>query len=162
MGLMRALIGFGLGIVLFLFADSWLFKLLSQRVPVAIAVVVCVLVYLLPLSSFYGWQIYIASGVLLCGCVHQQPILNFLQAKPMLWLGAVSYSLYLLHIPIYALLQSMVGDAVVKGWGGKCVLLPCLLVSAHYCYHYFEQPTRRWLTHQGNAHTHHKHTGYAR
>ena len=75
--------------------------------------------------------------------------IRFLRGPVFAWLGSRSYSLYLVHAPIYwlgALLffdgQQVDGHTV---WPQYLVCLAAILTTSHLSFRYLEEPARRWL-----------------
>jgi len=66
---------------------------------------------------------------------------RLLSARPMVYVGLISYSLYLWHWPVMVLAQYVNGMRTVAGWSG--VLLLIALALAVLSYHFVEQPWRR-------------------
>jgi len=71
---------------------------------------------------------------------------RFLRASPLQWLGQRSYSIYLLHAPIYWTVSIVVfGGATLPDGSQTLALLCCsvlVLLAAHFSYRYFEEPAR--------------------
>jgi peptidoglycan/LPS O-acetylase OafA/YrhL len=62
-----------------------------------------------------------------------------LNSPPLLWLGKVSYSLYLVHIPVLMLTTIFLSKIIPLSY--TFVLVPIFsLVVAHFCYKYIEKP----------------------
>jgi peptidoglycan/LPS O-acetylase OafA/YrhL len=74
-----------------------------------------------------------------------------LGSRPFVWLGALSYSLYLWHWPIYALTTQRLGH--VPAWWWRVALLALAVVVAVASYRLLEQPVRqsRYLTRRPGA-----------
>jgi peptidoglycan/LPS O-acetylase OafA/YrhL len=74
----------------------------------------------------------------------------------MRWLGEISYSIYLVHWPVFTALALLVGavhGTPLAAKGSKLealallgVALPAILGLATLTYRYIEVPSRRWLT----------------
>ena len=58
--------------------------------------------------------------------------------------GAISYSIYLLHVPLYLLMERMLGEPHVPG-AAAIWSLPILLVVAPVSAYLFERPIQNWL-----------------
>jgi peptidoglycan/LPS O-acetylase OafA/YrhL len=65
-----------------------------------------------------------------------------LASRPLLWVGAVSYSLYLWHFPLYRVLDL---EWELQGWARTVVLVAASLVLAAASHRVIEQPTARLL-----------------
>ena len=98
----------------------------------------------------HGYLAALASSLLLAACVlplRQGPLLRVLEWKALAFVGVISYSLYLWHLPI---LESL-GEA---SWepssfpGLAVVSLPLCLAAAYLSYRFVESPflrlRRRW------------------
>lgn len=66
---------------------------------------------------------------------------RFLQWRPVLYIGLISYSLYLWHWPLIVLVRYAMGMAPITPY--ITVLLMASLVLASLSYHFIEQPFRR-------------------
>jgi peptidoglycan/LPS O-acetylase OafA/YrhL len=69
---------------------------------------------------------------------------SVLRLAPFVLLGEISYSIYLLHIPISFAADEMLPAEVVRGVG-KLGLMAFIIVVAIASYRYFEVPTRRLI-----------------
>ncbi len=78
--------------------------------------------------------------LLLAGQYGQSPITRFFQLKPLVWIGLISYSAYLIHWPILAFLRY--GGVPITLLVGVAVLVATLAL-AWLNYRYVEQPLRR-------------------
>lgn len=77
----------------------------------------------------------IASGPA-AGSAHR-----FLACKPMVWIGLISYPLYLWHWPLLSFARIMKGDSLSLGLRGMLLLLSVLLAAITY--RWVERPIRR-------------------
>jgi peptidoglycan/LPS O-acetylase OafA/YrhL len=69
------------------------------------------------------------------------------------WLGNITYSLYLLHVPVQISLilimdQSGIDRGIAASRGFFLFFIALMLVVATLSYRYFELPTRRWVRRQ--------------
>jgi peptidoglycan/LPS O-acetylase OafA/YrhL len=64
-----------------------------------------------------------------------------LDSRPSQWLGRVSFSLYLIHVPILATLTFLLGDD--KWWLVALLTLPLALLTAWGFHHAVERPSHR-------------------
>jgi peptidoglycan/LPS O-acetylase OafA/YrhL len=80
-----------------------------------------------------------ASVMLVCLCFAERRVDEWLSAKPFVWLGKISYSLYLLHVPILLFIVH-----VLYGKAPLLALLACTvaisLISAELAYRFVEVP----------------------
>ncbi|MBB3084791.1 acyltransferase family protein [Geodermatophilus sabuli] len=78
-----------------------------------------------------------------------------LATGPMVHGGRISYSLYLVHIPVFEVFWTHMGwtPAIAPGSGLAGYLIPQVLlvtvVLAHLCHRYLEEPARLFLRHRG-------------
>jgi peptidoglycan/LPS O-acetylase OafA/YrhL len=103
------------------------------------------LAFVLDWPPVFGILIYGLAFSLILGLAANPTSLPLLSSKPLVWLGTVSYSVYLLHIVIYAFMTEFAGAAVVKGLVGKAILLPLVLLSAWTTYRWLERPAQRMI-----------------
>ncbi len=87
------------------------------------------------LAPTIGAALVIGAGTL----TNSTPISQLLATKPMVWIGGLSYSMYLWHWPILIFAQSWFN---LEGplWGGTLVAMS--LIPAWLSYHLIEQPIR--------------------
>jgi peptidoglycan/LPS O-acetylase OafA/YrhL len=113
--------------------------------PAALAALAACVV-LFPASSgpaYEGWLplVAVASTALVLGLQVPGPVSRTLSLPPFVWLGRISYGVYLYHWPVYVLL-----DAQRTGLD-RPVLVPIqlalTLAVAQLSYTWFEQPVRR-------------------
>ncbi|MBQ0831740.1 acyltransferase [Marinobacter sp.] len=120
-----------------------IFRIYRYGRPVAgdsalLALAVChgLLAYKLPYSLF----------VLGCFAVFALAVagrLNWLANKPMLWLGSLSYSLYLVHQNIGYGVITLSYNAGLPGWLGVCLALAMALLLASLIHYSIERPALR-------------------
>jgi peptidoglycan/LPS O-acetylase OafA/YrhL len=63
---------------------------------------------------------------------------------PLVWLGKVSYSIYMWHVPIYLISSDLLGEAARGGWAKVAMIAATLLVSWP-SQRWLEEPAQRWL-----------------
>lgn len=71
--------------------------------------------------------------------------LNGLANTPMLWLGSLSYSLYLVHQNIGYGVITWSYNAGLPGWLGVCLALATVLLLASLIHYSVEKPALRWF-----------------
>lgn len=67
---------------------------------------------------------------------------SVLSSRPMVWLGAISYSLYLIHIPMLLSATALFGVEAMRGASAKLPLLAATLAVSALCHRYFELPAQ--------------------
>ena len=78
-----------------------------------------------------------------------RPVEGLLASPALVWLGHVSFSIYLLHVPLMMqvgqlpLVRALMAGPAGK-WAGVAVLLLLLLPLAAATHRLIEQPARRW------------------
>lgn len=110
------------------------------RIPEPLAVAgLAVMVFAMltgPVFPFYqdGTRtlVTLASCVLVAAAVTATPLAQALSAKPFVWLGKISYSLYLWHFPM-----------LVATGGRPLFALPAAVAAAWLSYRFVENPFRR-------------------
>ena len=89
-----------------------------------------------------GFAIIVFFAVLLLSTDdHATP----LSTGPLVYLGGISYSIYLLHIPVLATLMHLLPAELVRGSVGKPLLIATILLASAGCYRYFELPSQALL-----------------
>ena len=117
-------------------------------VPVAIiGIVVCSAVF--PSSggpAFTGWltPFAVLSAALVVGLQVPGPFQRLLSVRPLVWVGKVSYGLYLVHWPVFVLLRQHGWDTA--SWGGAAVALAITIAITTGSFLLLERPVRsaRW------------------
>lgn len=97
-------------------------------------------------TTFPGWRAILPclGTAMLVHAGRDTSLVNWLLTRrPMLWLGMLSYSLYLWHWPVFSLMRYATGElTVVMAWSG--ILLSVVL--SYLTWRLVEQPFRfRWL-----------------
>jgi peptidoglycan/LPS O-acetylase OafA/YrhL len=88
-----------------------------------------------------------AAGVILCA-IGFQSLRAFLNRRVIQYLGRISFSLYLIHVPIIATLAFVLGDS--QWWLVGIIGLPLSLGAATLFYRFIEVPSQR-LAHRVGA-----------
>lgn len=142
-GLMRGIGGFALGCAAYL---------LALRAPAscarlgALAPAAALALLAFFVARDWSWPVslpfalIVFATVLTTAAAGDVPLLS---SRPLVWLGAVSYSVYLLHIPLLWSASTLLGEPV-DGLG-RLPLIAVVLVAAQLCYRYFELPAQRWV-----------------
>lgn len=145
-GVLRAIAGMALGVLVYLtYQKPVVVKCLAQQPWGYIAALALIGYGFSPWALQSAALFYLLVFVLVSQMAIKPDFLKLLSLKTMVWLGSISYAIYLLHIPLYALFKAGFGDIAVKGWLGKACLLPTLFCVAVLSYRYFERPCQRWI-----------------
>lgn len=75
------------------------------------------------------------------GADPEQPLVRLLSWRPVLWVGGISYSLYLWHWPVYVLMRWTVG---LEGPETRTAAVLLSLVLATLSWRFVETPLRQW------------------
>lgn len=112
--------------------------------PVAILLLMGVLLYMPPIESF-GESLLLAPVFLMV--VYGNDFHGLLTSRPMMYLGKISYSVYLLHgIVLYVLVQGvawrlhLVSFRPVAYWSLMAVVGGAVILAASVSYRFLEQP----------------------
>ena len=113
--------------------------------PVALlALAVCVVTF--PAAggpAYAGWLPVVAlgSGALILGLQADSPLRRVLSTSPAVWVGGISYGIYLYHWPIFLIADEQ--RTGLSGWQLVLVRLAITVVIAQLSYVLLEQPIRR-------------------
>ncbi|MBI4936269.1 MAG: acyltransferase [Actinobacteria bacterium] len=93
--------------------------------------------------AFSGWlsPFALVSVALLIGLQVPGPVRTLLSVRPLVWLGTVSYGLYLVHWPVFVLLRQHGWD--LAQWRGALVAVGLTLALTVASYWLLERPIRR-------------------
>nr|WP_275585804.1 acyltransferase [Geodermatophilus sabuli] len=104
----------------------------------------------------YGGVVVLAFPVLVGSlALSRQGLSRVLSTGPMVHGGRISYSLYLVHIPVFEIFWTSMGwtPSIAPGSGLAGFLIPQVLLFtvllAHLSYRYLEEPARLFLRHRG-------------
>lgn len=132
----------------------WRHRQRLSRVPAPLLVAVGVAALFVPSSGA------LSLGTFLCMTVWPAVLLLALRSqilctRPFRWLGDRSYSIYMLHAPVFAAINvfGFNGQPVDRAhWpllsGGAAL---AILVLSHWSYVYLERPARNWINHRFNS-----------
>lgn len=139
-GLLRGLVGFSVGCLAYRARDVY-GERLRMPAPVAYAALAMLGATMLDrslstvrMAAFYG-----ITAALLVGLSGNAR--TVLSSRPAVWLGTVSYSIYLWHSPILAASQAAFGESV-RGVGGKVAILTAVLAAGWASYRWIEKPAQ--------------------
>jgi peptidoglycan/LPS O-acetylase OafA/YrhL len=94
--------------------------------------------------AYAGWLpvFAVASALLVFGLQAESPVRRVLSTAPFVWLGGISYGVYLYHWPIYVIADEQ--RTGLEGWQLVIVQLALTLAIAELSSRLFEQPIRRY------------------
>ncbi|RSD29134.1 acyltransferase family protein [Vibrio pectenicida] len=147
--LLRVLSEFVVGMIIFRIYQISKFRTLFPVALVALAVIVLMSLFNTP--SRWDWVLIIAFGLLLFSLTDESHFASrWLSSSAAVYLGKISYSVYLCHGVVFMVLNSAFGR-LLPDWSGVALLLPTLayvgisLLAAHIIYTFIEVPAQRWL-----------------
>ena len=94
--------------------------------------------------AYEGWlpAVAVGSALLVLGLQTDSPLRRVLSTPPLVWLGGISYGVYLYHWPIYVIADER--RTGLHGWQLVVVQLALTLSIAEISYRVLEQPIRRY------------------
>jgi peptidoglycan/LPS O-acetylase OafA/YrhL len=160
-GLGRCLIEVAIGVSLFRVHDSlrgWKIsrhKMVARRVTlgfdIVAAVIFCAIFVVFTYTKSDLWFVPLAGGLILALSLAEGPFSGLLQVRPMVLLGEISFSIYMLHAFVYWLCQDLLANvrSQISVWGGAvCLVGEHLLVIglSYLSFKLIERPAHRLLT----------------
>jgi peptidoglycan/LPS O-acetylase OafA/YrhL len=108
-----------------------------------------------PGADFYGVAIILIPVLVAALALSTTGVAAFLSRPAMVYGGRISFSLYLVHVPLFETWTLLSGH--VSWLGGRTALgsllsshlLPVAIVAAHFLYRYVEEPGRQWMRRVG-------------
>ncbi len=101
------------------------------------------------LGSYSDGAWMLGAALLIALSMSSMQARRILAWPPFRWLGRVSYSLYLVHLPILLAVLHLAHDRAAPGWLLACVLA-LALPGAEFFNRLVEQPSQRLGRHMGN------------
>lgn len=99
--------------------------------------------FFIPLDFWLG-LLFGGAALIYLVILAQDRNVGILGSRPLVYLGAISYSVYLLHIPIMFTAAQLFGDSI-RGLGQKSVLVVFVLIASAICHKYFEVPAQNFF-----------------
>ena len=91
-----------------------------------------------------------ATALILFACGRRGALSHGLSNRALQWGGTISYSLYLVHVPVIRLLsgiwQRSVGRGVLQDTGAMVVILGACFAAAHIFHRFVELPSQKLST----------------
>ena len=145
-GLLRGFAGFCIGCSSYLVIQRWeaFFQKLRLLAPAMLLILLCCF-FNTRWSGFEGIlvaAIFSSSLMLFLGASALVNGRSLLATRPLVYLGAISYSIYLLHIPILITMVSVMSDATTRQTG-KLFVLAVILAASAVCHQFYEMPMQR-------------------
>ncbi|KDB09699.1 acyltransferase 3 [Burkholderia sp. lig30] len=149
-GLLNGLVGFALGICVYHVTSIPICKrVLSGKWAGWFACIGLVLFFVVDISPRWSFTFYCFAALAVAVAACRSTENGLLNARPILWLGKISFSIYLIHIPMALAAGYLFGEASIKGSAGKFVLLSAVIVASTMTYRIFEMSCqwklRGWL-----------------
>jgi len=142
-GLLRAVAAFSVGILAYLASERCADRVsIPRAVPYALGAALAVMLTLPWWSAAATLMFYAIVFLLLVALTSSNDDATILCARPFVWLGTVSYSVYLLHMPIYYALELAVGERLLAR-GGKFVVVAIVLAASAQSHRWIEVPFQR-------------------
>lgn len=142
-GLLRGVFGFAVGIGAFLLYRQVTGHKLSPWVSAALLVTLLLLFFADKSTASNLLLVYALSFALIITLALCR-VGNDRLANLLAFSGSISYSIYLLHVPVYLLAERMLGEPHVPGAAAKWSL-PLLMIIAPISAYLFEKPVQNGL-----------------
>lgn len=117
--------------------------LIAMAGPTGLFLIFLTLILHGPATSFPGWfaalPVVASVALLISGLQSQSLTSRALSARPMVWLGRISYPLYLVHWPVLIVLRSSLPET---GYGWRVFGLGLSVFLAWAILHFIETPIR--------------------
>lgn len=98
----------------------------------------------LPAPSLYTVMPVVGAGLVILGTARKNPIGRVLAARPLVFVGLISYSAYLWHQPLFAFHRIL--SVADEGHSIPVILVPVVFVLAVFTWRYVECPFRTKAT----------------
>lgn len=131
------------GLLTFLPQQTWRTGWANLASLIGVAMLTAAIVLFTDATPFPGWQaaLPVAGTVLLIAAATPATVAGkLLTFRPIVLMGLISYSLYLVHQPIFALLRTY--QVFELGWLQKVITLLLCIAIAYLSWRWVEQPFR--------------------
>jgi peptidoglycan/LPS O-acetylase OafA/YrhL len=127
---------------------------LAPKSPAALHMCIGLLLILLVAKHnlwLYGINAVLSGLIvlLLTTSASDSPLGRLLTSKTGVMLGRASYSLYILQLPVYLILHSLVPPSA--GILGKVIYIPLMIILSVIVFHFYEEPLHKRLRHAPNS-----------
>lgn len=154
LGLPRCLCGFAIGV----FLHRSVKVRVSERAPYADLAIFVAMVVAMALIQGAAALLVVGLMVLLVIALRDDEgaLARILRSRPLQFLGLISYSVYMVHVPVRIVFMNLMkhfgvqpngNDLMMNPWAGDAVMLVYLaivLVVATFTFHLVEEPGRRF------------------
>jgi peptidoglycan/LPS O-acetylase OafA/YrhL len=95
--------------------------------------------------------VVLCGTVIIAGAFSNTAVARFLRAPPLVWLGTISYSLYMVHAPIRMTIGKAAESAIAHtgspaiAWLVAALMFAVTIALAAILYSWVERPARRWI-----------------
>jgi len=142
---LRGVVGFTIGVAAFAIFErtkgrwSRIWTVGAYIGPLLLAVIFC-----LPTWTEATYLAFCATTFVTLLCLAHYDRNVFLANRVSVGAGAISYSVYLLHVPIFALMAVVFGNGTMHGIS-KLLYFPTVILVSIACHRYFEMPAQAWV-----------------
>ena len=151
LGLWRCLIEFTLGNLLCVVWQRWRGMRHTDLLSAALCALTVGVGLGCGLSETQWLPLAFAAGLLALACGNNL-LTRSLEHGPLLYLGEISYSTYLVHFFLFIIYKLAFVDASLQiGWSGLALFSLLLLGVSAALYHGWEKPAQRWLNRRAPA-----------
>lgn len=98
---------------------------------------------LLPSWSWAAGGLFCLCTFLVIATLGMADNCRLLSSRPLVFVGSISYSIYLLHIPVLYFAAKVFGDASIRGYFPKTLILVSIVVLSVLTHRFYEVPARR-------------------
>lgn len=143
LGVVRGISGFSIGAAAYLLTLQipGVFSRLRPLTP--ICVLGLAVFFVLPSWSAAAGGLFAVATCLALATSAINDDATILSSRPFVFLGAISYSIYLLHIPILMTMITLLSEERVRGALGKPLFLCVVIAASIACHRFFELPMQR-------------------
>lgn len=124
---------------------------------VSLALITAMLAFPNPILPYAtnGIPAFLYLAFIVCMAVDTSPVKTFFAAKPFVYLGEISYGIYLLQAPVFIATEALMKKAGmnIASTQGFFLYLAILLVFSAAIYHLLEHPARNWIRRRSLAST---------
>jgi peptidoglycan/LPS O-acetylase OafA/YrhL len=142
--IVRGICGATLGVAAYRVASARRDLFINARYASYLALLSIVLLSLLPTPTpaLQITSLILAAFAVACLASDDE---NLLSRRACVFLGTISFSIYLLHVPIYDMLSLFIDEKHLRGGPGKAMTITLIVIASALSYKYIELPSKRLL-----------------